>query len=130
MNSYTIEATEKTPYINMDPEKGSIEIRGRSLVEDSVEFYEEFFYWVIRYALSPAKNTKVVVALEYVNSSSIRVINSFFKRLKSIIQEGDSVVEIEWVYEEDDTDMMDFGKDFQSLLGSAISFTKVEKIQI
>ena len=39
MDTITIEESAKTPYILMDPEKGVIEIKGRSIPENSVEFY-------------------------------------------------------------------------------------------
>ena len=40
MDKISIEGTPKTPGIKLDPEAGIIEISGRSIPENSIEFYK------------------------------------------------------------------------------------------
>jgi len=40
MDPIKIEGTPKTPTVNFNAEKGNIEIKGRSIPENSIEFYK------------------------------------------------------------------------------------------
>ena len=39
MEKFVIKETAKTPSINFDPEHGLFEIKGKSIPENSIEFY-------------------------------------------------------------------------------------------
>ncbi|MFW5978872.1 MAG: DUF1987 domain-containing protein, partial [Bacteroidia bacterium] len=101
MESISLEGTTKTPTINLDPKKGTIEIKGRSIPENSIEFYRPIVEWLEEYANSPKKKTTVNVQLEYFNTSSSKCILDIFKKLESIKKARNEVI-INWYYEEDD----------------------------
>ena len=43
MDSINIEGTPKTPAVSFDAKTGQIEIKGRSIPENSIEFYKPLF---------------------------------------------------------------------------------------
>ena len=115
MEPILIEGTPKTPSVKFDPEKGVIEIKGRSIPENSIEFYKPLVDWLEYYAKSPLKKTLVNVQLEYFNTSSSKCILDVFKKLEAIHKANHDVV-INWFYEEDDEDMLEAGEDYESII--------------
>jgi hypothetical protein len=123
MESFSIEGTPKTPTVNLDPNSGKVEIKGRSIPENSIEFYKPIVDWLDSYAASPKSLTEVNIQLEYFNTSSSKCILDVFKKLEGIHKAGNDVV-INWFYEEDDEDMLEAGEDYQSII--KIPFKMVE----
>ncbi|MCQ2229540.1 MAG: DUF1987 domain-containing protein [Bacteroidales bacterium] len=123
MEKITIEESSKTPFISMDPEKGLIEIKGRSIPENSLEFYKPLIEWLSEYSENELKATQVKIKLEYFNTSSSKCILDIFKRLEVMYRKG-WTVEIFWYYDEDDEDMYESGEDYQSILTCPISLVE------
>lgn len=115
MKPIEIEGTSKTPTVSLNPEKGFVEIKGRSIPENSVEFYKPLVDWLEDYKKSPAPKTTVNIQLEYFNTSSSKCILDVFKKLEDI-NKGDAEVLINWYYEEDDEDMLEAGEDYESII--------------
>ena len=115
METISIEGTPKTPTITFDINKGFLEIRGRSIPENSIEFYKPLVDWLEKYASKPQMNTNVNIQLEYFNTSSSKCILDVFKKLEAINKSGSQVV-INWFYEEDDEDMLEAGEDYQAII--------------
>jgi hypothetical protein len=125
METITIPGTPKTPTVDMNVESGIIEIKGRSIPENSIDFYRPVVEWLDKYAESPAQETKVNIQLEYFNTSSSKCILDVFKKLEQVFKKnGDKGVVINWYYEEDDEDMLEAGEDYQSIL--KIPFKMIE----
>ncbi len=123
METIIREGSNKTPYVRLDGEKGLIEIKGRSIPENSVEFYKPLIDWLDSYGATPLEATNVNIQLEYFNTSSSKCILDIFKKLELIYKKG-SKVHINWYYEEDDEDMFEAGEDYQSIIN--IPFTMIE----
>ena len=115
MESISIEGTTKTPTVKLNPESGVVEIKGRSIPENSIEFYRPIIEWLDEYAKNPNKKTTVNVQLEYFNTSSSKCILDIFKKLESLKKARNEVV-INWYYEEDDEDMLESGEDYESII--------------
>jgi len=126
MESISIEGTTKTPTIKLDPQTGTIEIKGRSIPENSIEFYRPIVEWLEEYAKSPQKKTTVNIQLEYFNTSSSKCILDIFKKLESIKKARNEVV-INWYYEEDDEDMLEAGEDYESII--RVPFKMIEIVE-
>jgi hypothetical protein len=116
MEPILIEGTPKTPTITFNAESGKLEIKGRSIPENSIEFYKPMVDWLEEYGKSPSDKTEVNIQLEYFNTSSSKCILDVFKKLESISKSEKSQVTINWYYEEDDEDMLEAGEDYQSIL--------------
>jgi hypothetical protein len=115
MELINIDGTPKTPSVNMNPQTGVVEIKGRSIPENSIEFYKPVVDWLEEYAKGPAPKTVVNVQLEYFNTSSSKCILDVFKKLEVIKKDQNEVV-INWYYEEDDEDMLEAGEDYESII--------------
>ncbi len=115
MESLIIEGTPKTPNVNFDISKGILAIKGRSIPENSIEFYKPLVDWLEEYAQNPSSKTQVNVHLEYFNTSSSKCILDVFKKLEAI-HKNKYEVQINWYYEEDDEDMLEAGEDYESII--------------
>jgi SiaC family regulatory phosphoprotein len=125
MESISIEGTPKTPTVNFDATTGIIEVKGRSIPENSIEFYRPLVEWLEEYSKEPQNVTTVNIQLEYFNTSSSKCILDVFKKLEAIKKARNEVV-INWYYEEDDEDMLEAGEDYESII--RIPFKMIEVV--
>ena len=123
MESISIEGTPKTPTVNFDAGTGIVEIKGRSIPENSIEFYRPLVEWLDNYSNEPQNLTTVNIQLEYFNTSSSKCILDVFKKLEAIKKSRNEVI-INWYYEEDDEDMLEAGEDYESII--RIPFKMIE----
>lgn len=115
MELVNIEGTPKTPTISLNSDNGTIEIKGRSIPENSIEFYKPIVDWLDEYSKAPKEKTVVSIQLEYFNTSSSKCILDVFKKLENL-KKGKNDVVINWYYEEDDEDMLEAGEDYESII--------------
>lgn len=127
MENLTLEGSAKTPTINFDATSGKLELRGRSIPENSVEFYKPLNEWIENYGASPAGETSVDVKLEYFNTSSSKCILDLFKKLEAISGSKTNVT-VNWYFEEDDEDMEEAGQDYKAIIGLPFNIIEVEEI--
>jgi len=126
MEPLIIEGTAKTPNVKFESEEGLIEIKGRSIPENSIEFYKPLVDWLEEYMNSPKELTEVNIQLEYFNTSSSKCILDVFKKLETI-HKGKNEVIINWHYEEDDEDMLEAGEDYESII--RVPFKMIEIVE-
>lgn len=126
MESILIEGTPKTPTIKFDASSGVFEIKGRSIPENSVDFYKPLIDWLDSYKEDPNDKTIVNIRLEYFNTSSSKCILDVFKKLESIYK-AKNEVEVNWYYEEDDEDMLEAGEDYESII--RVPFKMIEIVE-
>ncbi len=125
MEPIIIEGTPKTPSVRFDAKQGLVEIKGRSIPENSVEFYKPLVDWLEQYAGVPAERTVVNIHLEYFNTSSSKCILDVFKKLEAIHKAKNEVL-VNWYYEEDDEDMLEAGEDYESIIRIPFKMIEVE----
>ena len=70
MTNIVLDGTAKTPTVNFDASTGLLDLRGRSIPENSIEFYKPLIDWVDQYGRNPKPSTRLRVQLEYFNTSS------------------------------------------------------------
>ena len=124
MNSLSIQATEVTPSINCDFEHEFIEISGRSIPENAIEFYSPLAKWLKDYQKSSKQNLKLIFFLDYINSISYKMVFEILLMTEKIKQDG-KTVSIHWKYEEDDDQILEEGTYFSSKLDIPFSFEEV-----
>ena len=78
MGKISIDGTSKTPTVLFDSENGVMELKGRSIPENSIEFYKPIVESLDDYAKGPKDKTKVEIQLEYFNTSSSKCILDLF----------------------------------------------------
>lgn len=127
MEKLVIEGSAKTPSVDFNSETGTLALKGRSIPENSIEFYKPLNDWLDTYSSAPREKTTVDVRLEYFNTSSSKCILDFFKRLEKVNQ-GSSVVHINWYFETDDEDMEEAGEDYEAIVGLPFKIIEVAEI--
>lgn len=126
MEPIIIEGTPKTPTVRFDSNDAVFKLEGRSIPENSVEFYKPLVDWLESYKDSPLQKTVVEVKLEYFNTSSSKCILDVFKKLE-LIHKAKNEVRIKWYYEEDDEDMLEAGEDYESII--RVPFEMIEIVE-
>lgn len=111
--AFQVEETRTTPFVLIN--QGEITIKGRSIPEDSFEFYEPVVNAFTKYILKPAKHTVVNIHLDYVNSGSKKYLANILTTLEKSYLEGNGY-EITWTYDSDDEAMLDLGNDLKGII--------------
>ena len=84
MEKYEIDGTPKTPTILFDINGGVLDIKGRSIPENSIEFYKPLVDALDKYSVATKSATTVNIQLEYFNTSSSKCILDIFKKLNPL----------------------------------------------
>jgi hypothetical protein len=127
MEAIHIEMTPKTPEVMLEANSGKLVLKGRSIPENSIEFYSPVFEWIDSYCLRPQSETTLHIQLEYFNTSSSKCLLDILKKLQQLTQSGNSKVKVVWYYEEDDEDMLEAGEDYQAIIRIPFEMTKIEE---
>jgi len=125
MENIILQPTPKTPSVKLDAQSGMVEIKGRSIPENSLEFYKPLIEWVEKYSTDSQSETNVHIQLEYFNTSSSKCLLDFFKRLETI----NNKVVINWYYEQDDEDMLEAGEDYEAIINVPFKMIEVEEMK-
>jgi hypothetical protein len=118
------EGSAKTPIVEFSS-NGELLLKGRSIPENSIEFYKPLIEWLESYSESPNSTTVLSVQLEYFNTSSSKCILDVFKKLESV---SGSEITVKWHYEEDDEDMLEAGEDYEAIIDLPFEMIEVEEI--
>ena len=124
MELLLITGTEKTPTVKFDALNGLIEISGKSIPEDTYEFFKPLNERVDKYIQTPQKQTIVNINLEYFNTSTSKVLFNVLKKLEKL-HEANSKVIINWYYEEDDEDIQEAGEDYSSVIKIPFNMVRI-----
>ncbi len=111
MEIINLEGAEDTPKIILDRTNKIFEISGRSLPEDSAEFYQPVLDWLDEYKKDPLPETIFDFKLEYFNTASSKLILDILTSLEDI-----PGAKIHWYFYEDDEDMEEAGEEFSELV--------------
>lgn len=127
MENFYLKPTSKTPSINFDRDKGTFEISGRSIPENSIDFYKPVLDWLDRYIDEPLSETVLEIKLEYFNTSSSKCLVDIFRRFEILYKNGIKT-HIRWFYEEEDEDMLESGEDFKGIIKIPLDLVRSKDI--
>jgi hypothetical protein len=122
MQALKIAETDDTPRITLDKENNIFEMTGRTLPEDSAEFYEPVLDWIRAYIKDPNPTTVFVFKLDYSNTASSKFIHEILLLLEKIKNK----VKIVWWYMEEDEDMQEAGHEFSEQVDIQFEFKVYE----
>jgi len=136
MDKLLISPTPVTPEIRFSPEENIFLISGTSSPEDVRAMYYPVLEWIKqfieeilegRYTAWSAENPVVLkVDLYYFNSSSAKFYYDIFLELKRLSLSG-IPVNIEWYFDEEDTDMQEAGADISLLVDMEFTYMPKER---
>ena len=112
MENLYIEASDCTPTISFNCEQNVLNICGTSYPENTSSFYAPVFSWLKDYfAQLEEGELDVNIEIIYFNSGSSKILLDFFDLLDGAAFRGIDVT-VNWRYEEDDIDMLEYGEEF------------------
>ena len=122
MEKLIIEPTANSPRIVLDPETRNFEFSGESRPENVRKFYLPVLEWLEAYTTEQGTlrddertfGINCQFNFEYFNSTSAKYILDIFKSLNAINALGIGL-EIKWLYEEDDEDMLEVGQEMSRM---------------
>jgi hypothetical protein len=120
MESLSIFATSLTPLVRFEP-TGLMEIHGKSIPENSDEFWSPIIDWFKKYINNPADKTIFKIDIAYLNISSSKNILHLLYQLNDLNERG-VVAEVEWYYHSADIDMLEVGKDYEHMVKVPFTF--------
>jgi SiaC family regulatory phosphoprotein len=124
MENIKIQPTPKTPLVNFSASEHILELKGRSIPENSLEFFKPLIDWAEKFAIEATSDVNVHIQLEYFNTSSSKCLLDLFKRLENFSQK----VTINWYYEQDDEDMLEAGEDYEAIINVPFKMIEVEEL--
>ena len=125
MEKFVLESSPKTPKIQFDIDSGQFEISGRSIPENSIEFYNPLLNWLEQNLRTSRQGITLDIKLEYFNTSSSKCLVEIFRKLEKINEK--TQVTINWHYLEEDEDMLESGEDYKAIIKLPINMVMIEE---
>lgn len=122
-----IKGTSKTPTVKLNREEGTLFFSGRSIPENTFDFYAPINDWIDDYCESPSKLTVISIRLEYFNTSSSKCLLDVFKKLENIQTEELQVL-VNWYFETEDEDMQEAGEDYRAIVSLPFEIIEVDEL--
>lgn len=110
MESLIIQSTTDTPEVIFNPVSNIFIISGKSLPENSSEFYKPIIEWLTAYTDAPGKENTFKFDLEYLNTGSSKQLSKIFLILEYISKTART--KIVWQYAQGDENMRLAGERF------------------
>ena len=123
MDVLSIEPTDNSPMVLLDPYALKFEISGASRPENAGKFYSNVISWLENFNNTSIwkKNTdgtssllSLNLKLEYFNSTSSKYLLDILKVI-CLVKEAGCKVSINWYYDVMDEDMKESGEEFSQL---------------
>lgn len=123
-----IEASAKTPQIDLNYLNGELILSGRSIPENAAELYDDVLSWVHEYVEHPRQVTNLRLNLEYFNTASSIWLARIVKAL-STIKEIENTLFIHLYFNIEEFDSMD-SEDIKDALSPIIDIVGTSTMSI
>lgn len=125
MKTLEIQETKGSPYINLNPENGICEIRGRSLPENAINFYQPVKNWFENLIHNPPKHVQVDFRFEYFNTASAKQLVNIFIALQDLSKI--TKLKINWYHSKYDSDVLTTGERFRDIFKLNFKFCEMDE---
>lgn len=114
MDKLYIEQTKATPFIEFDPERNILKIKGQSYPENALKFYEPVLKWVDEYLLVADGDISIDIEfiMPYINTSSSKCIMMLLDKLEDAYKRGKGI-SVNWYYDEDNESSLECAEEFK-----------------
>lgn len=119
MNKLYLAPTNNTPEVDFDFAMRRLVLKGESYPESAAAFYSDILARTSEFLNTlNGEDVQVIVQLNYFNSSSTKMLFSFFDRLNQAAESGNQIA-LDWHHDVDDETILEFGlevaEDFPSI---------------
>jgi hypothetical protein len=116
MDNLIIKETNYSPHVSFTID-GDLILKGKSLPEDTAKFYDPILTWAKDCTL---EKIHITFHLDYMNSSSANQVSKFLLIVKDNVFIKECI--IDWHYETNDEDNLDFGKELETITEFKFNF--------
>lgn len=109
------------PRITLDKEQSIFLFEGESFPEDPVTFYAPVIEWLENYKKNPNPETIFNMKIEYMNTSSTKLITDLLFNLQSLNEDG-KTIRVNWHFKKEDEDNKRLGEDISFVTGLPFEF--------
>ncbi len=128
MEVLVIQPTYQTPFIHFNHLDGLMEIKGRSIPDNSDAFWLPILNWFETYLVHPTQNTVFKIDLDYLNIQSSKRILFLLYKLNELIEHGHEV-HVEWIYRKNDEEMYEVGQDYAYMVKVPFVFREFSELE-
>ncbi len=121
-----LKETEETPMVHFDAAAFTFMISGKSYMEDVLLFYNPVTKWLSEYGKNPLAHTYFDFKMEYLNTSSSKIVLDILQLLANIRDKDGHEVTVRWHFYDDDEDIEDIGKEYAELSSLPFEFIPVQ----
>ncbi|MEQ8242714.1 DUF1987 domain-containing protein [Fulvivirga sp.] len=114
MKTFLLEATEDSPLVYLNADKGELVLRGRSYMEDTLPFQKPIIDWLRNYVQKPRPYNSFKIELDYINSASHQMVLSIVSELNKYFILGKNF-EVIWTYQKEDEYMEDLAQEMKEM---------------
>lgn len=112
VSDLSIEATQFSPGISTDWQKGLIKMAGESYPENTYEFFAQLLEWTQSYLSATDEPLLLELHLSYLNTSSIRAMIDIFDILQDAADDGRDI-RVLWQYDKRNPRASELGEEFK-----------------
>ena len=123
METLQIKQTPTSLAVVLDASTGTLSFSGRSVSENSAEFFKPIMDWLAKYAEQPFEKTKCIFEFEYFNSAARKSLVEIFKILQVMHRNGNPLL-VEWHYDAGDESMKEMGDEYSNLFSLKFRFVQ------
>ena len=123
METLKLEATDDLPSVMFNFFKGIFEISKRSLPENAIVFYDPLVNSIIEYMREPNEETTVTFHFDYISTSSTKQIMKMILLFDELAKT--KTVNLNWNYDEGDTDMLQTGNRLEKLTNLKFNYKEI-----
>ncbi|MBA3682551.1 MAG: DUF1987 domain-containing protein [Bacteroidetes bacterium] len=124
MKNLVIASTKKKPEIIFKT-SGELMLSGNSLPANINKFYEPVIDWLEDLKIKSPSKITITFELHHINTSSTRMILQILRKLSKIAN-GKKKLNIVWIYDTEDTDMLEQGEALQEIIHRSFEFVVKE----
>lgn len=103
MDSYILEATKYTPYIELDTKLSSLKIIGESYPENALQLFQPLLMKIDAYFADPETKLDIDLQIDYLNTSSSKMLIDLISKLSDYFDQGHEITAV-WNYPAEDED--------------------------
>ena len=125
MKDLILTASATSPFIHFKA-SGRREISGKMISDEQSTFWDEMTEWVKKYINHSPLNFQIYLQIDYLNSSSLKQLNSFLMLLSEMKSESHEV-QLTWFYSDADIYMKEIGLELSNRCGIPFEMDKVKE---
>ena len=125
MKDLILTASATSPFIHFKA-SGRLEISGKMISDEQSTFWDKMIDWVELYKTHSPLNSDIFLQIDYLNSSSLKQLNSFLLLLSELKSESHEV-QLTWFYNDADIYMKEIGLELSNQCGIPFEMDKIKE---